>query len=173
MRRGGNHGNGSARNRIRDERGVALTEFALVLPLLMILLMGMLDLGKAFNYWIDTTHLANLGARWAAVNKWPGQAGGTSLQQAVWNAAETGELKNGGSGSIPANPRGIEVCVTIDDLNGDGNAQVGEAVEVRVSTPYRLLPFLGNELSIPLPVDIDGTATMRIEQTPTYTAGCF
>jgi Flp pilus assembly pilin Flp len=153
MRRGGNHGNGSARNRIRDERGVALTEFALVLPLLMILLMGMLDLGKAFNYWIDTTHLANLGARWAAVNKWPGQAGGTSLQQAVWNAAETGELKNGGSGSIPA--------------------QVGEAVEVRVSTPYRLLPFLGNELSIPLPVDIDGTATMRIEQTPTYTAGCF
>jgi hypothetical protein len=148
-----------------------LTEFALVLPILMILLLGMLDLGKAFNYWIDETHLANLGARWAAVNKWPGQAGGVTLQSAVWNNAETGELKNGGTGSIPASPRGIQVCVAIDDLNGDGSAQVGEAVEVQVTTTYHLLPFLGSELSI-FSTTIKGTATMRLEQTPTFAAVC-
>ena len=43
------------------EAGVALVEFALVLPLLLVILFGMLDFGKAFNYWIDTTHLANSG----------------------------------------------------------------------------------------------------------------
>jgi Flp pilus assembly protein TadG len=157
---------GPARRRIRDERGVALTEFALVLPVLMILFLGMLDLGKAFNYWIDETHLANLGARWAAVNKWPGQTGGTTLQTAVWNSAETGELKNGGTGSIPSSPRGIQVCVTFL-----GTQQVGQPVKVTVTTTYHWLPFLGSKLAI-LSTPITGSATMRIEQVPTYAAGC-
>ena len=38
-----------------------------VLPLLMMLLLGMLDFGKAFNSWIDETHMANVGARLASV----------------------------------------------------------------------------------------------------------
>ena len=42
-------------------------EFALVLPLLLLILIGMLDFGKIFNYWIDETHLANEGARYAVV----------------------------------------------------------------------------------------------------------
>ena len=59
---------------VRNEDGAALVEFVLVLPLLLLLLIGMLDLGKAFNYWIDETHLANEGARYAAVNKNPDRA---------------------------------------------------------------------------------------------------
>ena len=54
-----------------DERGVALIEFALVLPLLLVLLLGMIDAGKAFNYWNDETHLANEAARYAVVNSSP------------------------------------------------------------------------------------------------------
>ena len=45
-----------------EERGVALVEFALVAPILLVLLFGMLDFGRVFNYWIDATHLANEGA---------------------------------------------------------------------------------------------------------------
>src|SRR5437867_1360914 len=52
---------------VKDTRGTALAELALVLPLLLVLIMGMLDFGKAFNEWIDETHLANEGARLAAV----------------------------------------------------------------------------------------------------------
>src|SRR5918912_12141 len=58
--------------RCRDERGVALTEMALVLPLLLLLILGMIDFGKAINYWIDDTHLANQGACLAVVNNYPG-----------------------------------------------------------------------------------------------------
>ena len=54
-----------------DERGAALVEFALVVPILLVLLMAMLDFGKAFNYWIDETQLASSGARWAVVNTGP------------------------------------------------------------------------------------------------------
>jgi Flp pilus assembly protein TadG len=56
---------------LTGESGAVLVEFVLVLPLLLVLLFGMLDFGKAFNYWIDETHLANEGARFAAVNKNP------------------------------------------------------------------------------------------------------
>src|SRR5438067_9074985 len=61
-----------ALRRCRDERGVAVTEFALVLPLLLLLILGMIDFGKAINYWLDNTHLANEGARLAVVNNNPG-----------------------------------------------------------------------------------------------------
>jgi hypothetical protein len=59
---------------VADSRGTALVEMALVLPLLLLLLFGMIDFGKAFNEWIDETHLANEGARLAAVSYCPDTA---------------------------------------------------------------------------------------------------
>ena len=55
-----------------DESGVALIEFALVLPLLLLVLCGIFEFGRIYNYWIDETHLANEAARWAAVDRNPG-----------------------------------------------------------------------------------------------------
>src|SRR6266487_7184180 len=81
-----------------DERGVALVEFVLVLPLVLLLLLGMIDVGKAVNYWNDETHLANEAARYAAVNKSP--VTGTTINQAVRDEADSAELRNGGTGSI-------------------------------------------------------------------------
>ena len=81
-----------ALRRSSNERGAALVEFALVLPLLLVLVFGMLEFGKAFNYWIDTTHLANEGARWAVVNHNPGSG---TLQEYVKSRANTVELRDG------------------------------------------------------------------------------
>src|SRR5205823_4816497 len=91
---------------LADERGVALVEFALVLPLLLLLLLGMIDVGKAVNYWNDETHLANEAARYAAVNKNPGPQ--STLNQSILNQADTTELKNGGTTSLPA---GETICI--------------------------------------------------------------
>src|SRR5215210_2288874 len=89
-------GGRSALRRLGSDRGVALVEFALVLPVLMLLLIAMLEFGKAFNYWIDQTHLANEGARWAAVNRNPSLTPLTqSLQQYVGARANTDELEQG------------------------------------------------------------------------------
>jgi Flp pilus assembly protein TadG len=143
--------------RIGDERGVALTEFALILPLLMLVLIGMLDFGKAYNYWIDQTHLANEGARWAAVDKNP--AGVTmTLQQYIASKANTDELKTGGTSSITG-PLGV--CIAFPA----GTSNVGNPVEVRVSTTYNWLPMIGAKISI-LQTEINGKATMRIEKKP-------
>ena len=83
-----------------DERGVALVEFALVLPLILLLLFGMIDFGKAFNYWNDETHLANEAARYAVVNRNPlpqpaGFTGTWDLENAIKQDADSAELRDG------------------------------------------------------------------------------
>jgi Flp pilus assembly protein TadG len=153
-----------SRRRAREEEGAVLVEFALVLPLLLTLILGMFDFGKAFNYWIDSTHLANEGARWAVVNRNPG--GGT-LQQYVRDQATTQELRNGGTPSVPA---GDEASVCISFPNGTSN--VGDPVRVTVTSHYYLIPFVGDRLSVG-DIQITGSATMRLESRPTnYGAGC-
>jgi Flp pilus assembly protein TadG len=145
----------------REERGVALVEFALVAPILFVLLFGMLDFGRAFNYWIDSTHLANEGARWAVVNKNPG--GGT-LQQYIQQQADTGELRDGGSSSVP-DP--LRVCISFPS----GGA-VGQPVVVTASATYHWLPFLSDHIDV-LATTVTGSSTMRLEAVPTnYAAGC-
>ena len=146
----------------RCESGVALVEFALVLPLLLVILFGMLDFGKAFNYWIDETHLANEAARWAVVNKNPG--GGT-LQEYIQQQADTPELRNGGTSSVPGP---LQICISFPN----GSANVGDPVHVTASSTYNWLPLIGNRIGI-TQTTITGSATMRLEAIPTnYGAGC-
>jgi Flp pilus assembly protein TadG len=147
-----------------DEAGVALIEFALVAPILLVILLGMLDFGKAFNYWIDETHLAASGARWAVVNKNPGSG---TLQQYIQAQGDTAELRSGGTSSVS---QPAKVCVSFPNV-GHVTPQVGDPVKVTVQISYRWLPIIGKRLVSPTAL-IGGSATMRLEALPTnYTAG--
>ena len=149
------------RSRHGSESGQALVEFALVLPLLLILLLLIFDFGRAINYWIDTTHLASEGARLAAVDKAPGG----SLQTHIKDQADTEELRTGGS--VGVLPPGLEVCVEYPE----GRA-VGQPVEVTVRAQYNWLPFIDNEFGL-TEGTIKGTATHRIERvTGAVDPGC-
>ncbi len=142
------------------ERGAALVEFALVLPVLAVLLFGMLEFGKLFNYWIDETHLSAEGARWAVVNNVPS---GGSLQQYILDQADSAELR-----------AGAHVCISFP--NG-GTPKVGDPVRVEMSydggvpVVRRLLnTFFGG--TMPSTIKVKGSSTMRLEALPTnYTAG--
>lgn len=54
--------------RARD-RGAAVVEFALLLPLLLLLLFGIIDFGRALNAQITITQAAREGARLVALNQ--------------------------------------------------------------------------------------------------------
>ena len=143
--------------RLHGESGAAIVEFALVLPFLVLFFVLMLDFGRAFNYWINTTHLAAEGARLAAVDRVP--AGSTSLQTYIRSRGFTSELRDGGSDWIAAP---LQVCVE----NPGATEVVGDPVQVTVSTTYHFLP-IGN-LHIPGlanigDMELRGSATMRRE----------
>ena len=141
-------------HRLRAERGTAVVEMALVLPLLLLLVLGIVDFGKAFNYWNDTNHLAAEGARFAAVNRTPG---GGDLKAYIKNQADTAELRGD-----------ARVCISFPT----GIAKVGEPVRVTVTDDYEwmhgLVAFSGGGPRTTL----TGAAEHRMEVAPTYTAGC-
>lgn len=147
----------------RDDSGSALVEFAFVVPLLLVLVLGIADFGRAFNYWIDSTHLANVAARYAAVNKNPGAAASRTLQRHMELDASTEEMRAGSTQQTP-----VDVCISFP-----AGTNVGDPVTVTASSEWTWMGYLFTKIGLGPKSTIKGSATMRLEAKPTnYTAGC-
>jgi Flp pilus assembly protein TadG len=110
-----------------DERGTAVVEFAIILLPLLLIVFGVLDFGRALNYYNDLTQIAGQGARAAAVNQNPlGGAASSAFQQQLADGATTGELHNG-----------ISVCITQMPTAGTGTP-----VSVRAKYVFRFIPLV-------------------------------
>jgi len=171
-RRGRVFGLSRTRGRVRGERGTAMVEMALVLPWLLLLLLAMIDFGKAINYWIDETHLANEGARWATVNNNPG--GTTTLQDYIRGQAETVEQRGGQTlvkgTQQTAHSLGVSICFyKASDGTSTSSPAVGDTVEVIVSYRYDWMPFLTSAQwgGLGPHTTIAGKSAMRLEVLPT------
>ncbi len=136
---------------VRDEAGQSVVEFAMVLPLVAALVVVLLQFGKVIYSYIDLTHLANEGARYGAVNKFPG--GSTSP-----SAYLCPKLSDSGM-------TGKKVVVAFTAVS-PGSPTAGDAVTVTVSESYKLIPFFSGAT-----IPISTGASMRLEQPPTYSAG--
>ncbi|MBL7061083.1 MAG: pilus assembly protein [Actinobacteria bacterium] len=55
---------------IKNNKGASAVEFALILPLLVMMVFGIFQFGIAYNNWIALTHAAREGARLAAVDQY-------------------------------------------------------------------------------------------------------
>jgi Flp pilus assembly protein TadG len=75
---------------IKNERGQTMTEFAMVLPLLVVLLFGVIQFGIAFNNYVSLTDAVRAASRKAAVSRESGNPAG-ACTTAAFNAA--GDLK--------------------------------------------------------------------------------
>jgi hypothetical protein len=125
---------------LRRQDGVAMTEFALILPIFLMIVAGLLGFGRVLFYWIEANHLANETARWAVVDRNPY---GSTLQQ---NVLDSGTVEWGDA----------RVCI---DFPEGGTPELGDAVRVRVQKPFAFVPILGIA-----PITIRGSSTMRIER---------
>lgn len=99
---------------IRSERGQSLTEFALVLPLLVVLLFGIIQFGITFNNYISLTDAVRAGARKGAVARHLSDPVGATIAQ----------VRKAGTDLDPA------------DLQIDVQSSWNPGDEVRVSASY-------------------------------------
>jgi Flp pilus assembly pilin Flp len=136
----------------RGQDGAAAVEFALLLPLLVLLLFGFIQFGLAFNTRIQATNAAREAARQAVVgiDNW-NDVGGVPFWQIVKDRAGVRSISN--------------CSFTTDDV-------VGGTLKVSFDYPLDLvIPFLPSP-----PSWRSGTATasMRIEQlsNPLGPGGC-
>jgi Flp pilus assembly protein TadG len=133
--------------RLGQERGQTLVEFAVVLPVLILIILGILYFGRYEDYANQETQLAEEGVRWAAVNYSPSSG---TLQSYIQSQAQP-ELQSGSSDVSAAK-------VWIYQPSGATYA-TGQAVRVCVVTT----------VSFPTPIGAPSTtiaeaATMRLEQ---------
>jgi hypothetical protein len=150
-------------DRLSGESGQAMVEFALVIPVLLLAVVGIVAFGRAMNYDEQETHLVNEAARYAAVNEVPAGASGT-LGSWLRSQADSPELANG-TGSVGGAP---QVCLSFP--NGTDN--VGDPVQVTMHFVFNWTPVLHLSATS---TTISRSATMRIEVPPTnsfFAAGC-
>jgi Flp pilus assembly pilin Flp len=122
---------------LHSERGQALVETAIVLPVVALLLLAMVDGGRVFAAWIVVTNSAREGARVAAV-------GGNQTEVMT-------QVQDAMADVTP-------FTVSTDNLGGAS----GESVTVEVSHDVTLItPLIGAILGSV--VTVDSTAVMRLE----------
>jgi Flp pilus assembly protein TadG len=83
------------RIRIGDESGQSMTEFAVILPVLVVLLFGIVQFGILFNNYVTLTDAVRAGARAAAVSRQASDPVGNATS-AVRSSA--GDLNQGNLG---------------------------------------------------------------------------
>ena len=128
--------NGGHDARRRHERGAAAVEFALVLPILLVILLGILDFGLYYYNDLQLIHVARDAARYVSVG---------NIDDA--NAAIDGATL---------------VSTTIASRSVDPGSAGNEAT-VTLTATYTLLTPLPRLIGIGPTVDIDASATMRRE----------
>ena len=143
------------RTRRKDERGQAMVEFALIAPLFLLIVAGIIQFGVGLNFWLDMQRIANQGTRWAAVNRFPGCTTGTTVcGSPTLQAYLASEPVSGG----------LKTCVTVSLPDGTVS---GKPVTVQLDSPFQLVPILGIGK-----LHLRAKATMRLEQDATrYATG--
>lgn len=101
--------------------GVALVEFALVMPVLILLLVGILDTGRAINAYVTISNASREGARYAALNP-------TAPPPAIKSSAVLPHAQQLDAGSIG-------VSVTYNNNVNSSACPVASTTAPPVSTP--------------------------------------
>ena len=95
-------------NFVGDSRGVAVLEFAVVTPILVLLLLPLVDLGLGFYVKTQLMTAAQAGTQYAFVNGWSGTS--TTTQTSILSAVSNAT----GLGSVSASPAPALACGCAD-----------------------------------------------------------
>ena len=140
VKTGKNHRNG--------EKGQNLVEFAMVVPIFLILVFSIVDFGMGFHAWITVTNAAREGARIGAV--------GANFDDIRTRVATT---SNG-----LLNPTEEDIRVRYVDLDNNGKIDRGDSVVVESDYEYQLITPLKAFLGVAFDsINFSSCTDMRLE----------
>jgi len=137
-------------------RGQGLVEFALILPLLLLLLMGIFDFARGIYAYNTVSNAAREGARVAIVNQ--SAAGGVSL------AATKAANQATALGLDASDSADVDVQYLLPDLSDQCPSRgLGCIAQVRVNYLFQpLTPIIGSIIG---PITVSATTQLPIEFT--------
>lgn len=128
---------------ISDKSGQSMLEFALVLPILILLLMGIMDFGRLFASYVELQNAARDGARYAALQK---QISQSDLETRVKSNLVI----------LNKDQSGFTIKLTYS------NSTKPELVDVTLDYPMKMMtPIIGDIIGSP--VNLHSKMDMRVE----------
>lgn len=127
-------------NRLKKQEGQAIVESALAIPIILVLILGMVEIGRVTNAYLVVTHAARQGARYGAVG-----------------AANEVIIENVKAAAAPLNPAEMQI-----EISPVANRVAGDNIQVRVDYPVLLITPLANKV-INNPFVVSSSITMRME----------
>lgn len=151
--------------RRRGSRGQSLVEFALILPMFIVVLFGIIDLGRWVHATNSLSEVARESARAGSVGIRPDACAGLSRSDCVRTIArqrligvyiETGDVavvcqRKSASGALPA--------TTVD--NCGGNWLSNDLMRVRITRPFPLLTPVVGQLVGALQMEAEALITVN------------
>ncbi len=126
---------------LKKEEGQSATEFALVLPLILMVILVIIQMGIVVNAQLIITHAAREGARDGSVTN-----SNMKIRESVINAA----------GTLDKNSMNISI-------QPSSGRKIGDYITVTVKYNPPII-FPGIELVFPNSISLRSSATMRIEK---------
>lgn len=118
-----------------------MVEMALILPIIILLMMGMVEFGRIFGSYLLVTHASREGARMASIGK-----GDVEIIQSVTNKSSMLNVSN------------LQVVLTPEE----GVRRSGD--DVKVSVKYKIVIYAPVVSSIiPNPLEMEAITYMRVE----------
>ncbi|WP_342432923.1 TadE/TadG family type IV pilus assembly protein [Neobacillus sp. FSL H8-0543] len=125
---------------MKSQKGQSLVEFALVLPLLILLLFGIIDFGRIFHAYLTIDHTGREAARAASIGK-----DDTTIKNKAVNDA-------------------VGIGLTITDIGispPTATRESGNDVTITITYPITFLtPVIGSVVG---PITLTDTTVMRVE----------
>lgn len=132
-----------------EQRGQALAEFAIVVPLLLLLLVGIVEFGSAWRSYQVVTNTAREGARMTVVAN---QSSYSAVMAEIERRLEGGGL----------DPEAADVVIDCGGVVGEAcfeGSEYGGSTEVRIEYPHRFV-LLGPMIGLAGAGDPPGSVTI-------------
>ncbi len=140
--------------RSRSSRGQGLVEFALIVPVLMLMLLMALDFGRVFFGWVGLTNASRIGASYAAAHAPAWGSPGSATERASYEAQILAD----------ANALNCALPGTLPPPVFSGGTDLGDPTQVTLTCSFPLItPFVSQILG--------GSVTVRAESIFPVRAG--
>lgn len=140
---------------LRDRRGAAAAEFALILPVLTLLLAGLIDGSRLIVGSMQVKAAAQAGADYAQRRGWDAPA----ITAAVVNATPLAVTADPAPSLLTACVSGLSITATTATSCGSGGGAPGRYVTVAAKAPFKALaPWPG----FIMPKSVAAQATVRL-----------
>lgn len=131
----------------RKERGAVAVEMAILLPLLLLILLGIIEYGRVLNVQVSLTHAAREGARHAAIH----------FDDDDFEDADVDDVALDAAPALAGQP--IEVLHNANDCPASGNVTVTVSLDLESLSGFLESDRFGGLDIFPLP--LQGIGVMR------------